>query len=102
MKKLLICLLLVCFIATNFAACTKQGSVGDINTEIDTSENTHTTPPRVIVFESVEELIEHKNLLNKSEEEKRKIYVITELGIEVLQLELKRIKRLYETSQEVI
>ena len=37
-----------------------------------------------------------------SEEEKRKIYVITELGIEVLQLELKRIKRLYETSQEVI
>ena len=75
MKKLLICLLLVCFIATNFAACIKQGSVGDINTEIDTSENTHTSPPRVIVFESVEELIEHKNLLNKSEEEKRKYYL---------------------------
>ena len=37
-----------------------------------------------------------------SEEEKRKIYVITELGTEVLQLELKRIKRLYETSQEDI
>ena len=37
-----------------------------------------------------------------NEEEKRKIYVITELGTEVLQLELKRIKRLYESSQEVI
>lgn len=37
-----------------------------------------------------------------NEEEKRKLYVITELGTEVLQLELKRIKRLYHTSQEVI
>ena len=36
------------------------------------------------------------------EEEKRKIYHITQLGTEVLQLELKRIKRLYESSQEVI
>lgn len=35
-------------------------------------------------------------------EEKRKIYVITDLGKEVLQLELKRIKRLYKNSQEVI
>lgn len=33
------------------------------------------------------------------EEDKRKIYVITELGIEVLELELKRIKRLYKTVQ---
>ena len=37
-----------------------------------------------------------------NEEEKRKIYTITELGTEVLQLELKRIKRLYHSSQEVI
>ena len=29
--------------------------------------------------------------------EKRKIYVITELGLEVLDLELKRIKRLYNS-----
>ena len=36
------------------------------------------------------------------EEEKRKIYIITELGKEVLQLELKRIERLYKTSKEVI
>ena len=36
------------------------------------------------------------------EEEKRKIYVITELGTEVLELELKRIKRLYRTAQEGI
>lgn len=36
------------------------------------------------------------------EEEKRKIYCITELGREVLQLELKRIKRLYKNAQEEI
>lgn len=35
------------------------------------------------------------------EEEKRKLYVITELGTEVLQLEKKRIKRLYRNSTEV-
>ena len=36
------------------------------------------------------------------EEEKRKLYVITELGNEVLQLEKKRIKRLYRNSTEVL
>lgn len=36
------------------------------------------------------------------EEEKRKIYQITDLGSEVLQLEKRRIKRLYRNSQEVI
>ncbi len=36
------------------------------------------------------------------EEEKRKIYEITELGREVLGLELKRIERLYKTAQEEI
>ena len=36
------------------------------------------------------------------EEDKRKIYVITELGEEVLGLELKRIRRLYRTIQEEI
>lgn len=35
------------------------------------------------------------------EEEKRKIYIITELGREVLSLEMKRIKRLYRNLQEV-
>lgn len=34
------------------------------------------------------------------EEEKRKIYQITELGEEVLQLEFKRIERLYRIAQE--
>lgn len=38
----------------------------------------------------------------RNEEEKRKIYTITELGKEVLQMELKRIQRLYQTSREVI
>ena len=36
------------------------------------------------------------------EEEKRKIYQITELGMEVLELELKRIQRLYRNAQEVL
>lgn len=36
------------------------------------------------------------------EEEKRKLYVITELGNEVLQLEKVRIKRLYRNSTEEI
>ena len=37
-----------------------------------------------------------------NEVEKRKIYEITVLGNEVLQLELKRIERLYTTSREAI
>lgn len=36
------------------------------------------------------------------EEEKRKIYVITPLGREVLELERKRIRRLYKTVEEEI
>lgn len=36
------------------------------------------------------------------EEDKRKIYQITDLGLEVLQLELKRIERLYRIAQEEI
>ncbi len=36
------------------------------------------------------------------EEEKRKIYKITDLGNEILQTELKRIERLYRNSREVI
>ena len=35
------------------------------------------------------------------QEDKRKIYEITELGTEVLELELKRIRRLYRNAQEV-
>ena len=34
------------------------------------------------------------------EEDKRKIYQITELGSEVLQIEFKRIERLYKIAQE--
>lgn len=36
------------------------------------------------------------------EEDKRKIYQITDLGLAVLQIELKRIERLYRNSQEEI
>ena len=35
-----------------------------------------------------------------SEEDKRKIYQITDLGLEILQLERKRIKRLYNIAKE--
>ena len=35
------------------------------------------------------------------EEEKRKIYQSTELGLEVLNLELKRIERLYQNAKEI-
>lgn len=35
------------------------------------------------------------------EEEKRKIYIITELGKQVLDLEIRRIRRLYENVLEV-
>jgi DNA-binding PadR family transcriptional regulator len=34
-------------------------------------------------------------------EEKRKIYIITELGKEILEIELKRIERLYKNSKGV-
>lgn len=34
------------------------------------------------------------------EEDKRKIYLITPLGTEVLQIELRRIERLYRIAQE--
>ena len=36
------------------------------------------------------------------EEDKRKIYEITELGHEILNIELNRIKRLYKITQEEI
>lgn len=36
------------------------------------------------------------------EEDKRKIYQITELGQELLQLELKRIARLYQIAKEAL
>lgn len=35
------------------------------------------------------------------EEDKRKIYIITDLGKQVLELEMNRIKRLYRTISEV-
>ena len=36
------------------------------------------------------------------EEETRRLYVITDLGREVLQLEMDRIRRLYHTVKEVL
>lgn len=37
-----------------------------------------------------------------AEQDKRKLYIITELGKEILQLELKRIRRLYDTTRKEI
>ncbi len=37
----------------------------------------------------------------RREEEKRKIYLITDLGKEVLELEMKRIDRLYRNMKEM-
>lgn len=34
------------------------------------------------------------------EEDKRKIYQITDLGLDILQIEVKRIERLYKIAQE--
>ena len=36
------------------------------------------------------------------EEEKRKLYSITELGIQILELEIQRIERLYRNSKEEV
>lgn len=36
------------------------------------------------------------------EEDKRKIYQITDLGLEILRIELKRIERLYKIAREVM
>ncbi|MCD7922403.1 MAG: PadR family transcriptional regulator [Clostridiales bacterium] len=36
------------------------------------------------------------------EEDKRKIYQITELGLNILEIELKRIERLYKNAREVM
>ena len=35
------------------------------------------------------------------EEEKRKMYMLTDLGREVLEIEMKRIERLYENMREM-
>ena len=43
----------------------------------------------------------YRALTKFTEEEKRKIYLITDLGTEVLNLEMKRIARLYKNMKEV-
>ena len=46
--------------------------------------------------------MEKDNLIQfVKEEDKRKIYVITELGREVLEIEMKRIERLYKNMKEM-
>ena len=57
------------------------------------------------VVQKVREMTDNEVVLGPGtmygrEEDKRKIYQITELGMEVLELELKRIQRLYRNAQE--
>ena len=52
------------------------------------------------MYGSLSKMEKDKLIQFVKEEEKRKIYQITELGKEVLELELKRIERLYRNSKE--
>ena len=52
------------------------------------------------MYGSLSKMEKDKLIQFVKEEEKRKIYKITELGNEVLELELKRIERLYRNSKE--
>lgn len=52
------------------------------------------------MYGSLSKMEKDRLIMFVREEEKRKIYQITELGRQVLELELKRIERLYRNSQE--
>ncbi|MBE5926335.1 MAG: PadR family transcriptional regulator [Lachnospiraceae bacterium] len=52
------------------------------------------------MYGSLSKMEKDKLIRFVKEEEKRKIYQITELGNKVLELELKRIERLYRNSKE--
>lgn len=52
------------------------------------------------MYGSLSKMEKDKVIRFNREEDKRKIYEITELGLEVLQIELQRIERLYKISQE--
>ena len=54
------------------------------------------------MYGSLSKMEKDRLIMFVREEEKRKIYRITELGRQVLELELKRIERLYRNSKEVI
>lgn len=52
------------------------------------------------MYGSLSKMEKDKLICFVREEEKRKIYQITDLGLEVLRIELKRIERLYKVAQE--
>ncbi|MCQ2483644.1 MAG: PadR family transcriptional regulator [Clostridia bacterium] len=54
------------------------------------------------VYGSLSKMEKDKVIMFIAEEEKRKMYRITELGEEVLKLELNRIERLYKTAQAAL
>ena len=53
------------------------------------------------LYGSLSKMEKDKLIVFVREEDKRKLYQITELGLEVLELEFKRIQRLYETMNEM-
>ncbi len=68
MKKLFVCVLLVCIIAMNVVACsdtpiekTEQNSATDENTD-----NIHADVPCILNFSSLEEVAEFKGMLKKA------------------------------------
>ena len=54
------------------------------------------------MYGSLSKMEKDKVILFIREEDKRKIYKITDLGAEVLQTELKRIERLYKSTMEAL
>ncbi len=54
------------------------------------------------MYGSLSKMEKDKVICFLREEEKRKIYQITDLGLEVLTIELRRIDRLYKIAQEAM
>jgi len=68
------------------------GSLNKINREINKFEQEFQRKPSLAELSSA----------TKIEEEKRKLYSITELGKQILELEIQRIERLYRNSKEEV
>ena len=63
--------------------------------------NTWSKVEDLMDFVKTHDIKELKDYWNHREEEKRKSYVITALGKEVLEIEMKRIERLHRNMEEM-
>ena len=73
MKKLLAYILLVCMILS-LAACSPATDKQDEITDNNKTENVSSMPSRLVTFESIEELIELKEALEKDGEKLEKYF----------------------------